>query len=326
MARARNIKPGFFRNADLVELPVEARLLFIGLWTIADREGRLKDRPKQIKMDIFPADNFDCNALVQMIADAGMLVRYEHGGNRYLQITNFSKHQNPHKDEQASTIPAQGEEPMSTPVSKPQPPVVEVTPPVVTPVQEEKTACTIHAPCMHHASTEVARLNPESLIPESLIPEEEKSSSYPQAPHQAEILLLVEKNNFVDTDPKHPRLRGLLERGATVQDFAHAVPIAKAAGKGFAYLLGVVEGKMSDEIARQSRPKTRDSPGIPSVHDPESRASIEDLGIAQGLGRWNELTEHWSAYKARVLGRSEPPPPVASNIANLVQTAFKRRA
>ena len=46
MARARNIKPGFFRNADLVEMPIEARLLFIGLWTLADRSGRLEDRPR----------------------------------------------------------------------------------------------------------------------------------------------------------------------------------------------------------------------------------------------------------------------------------------
>ena len=52
MARARSLKPGFFRNADLVELPMEARLMFAGLWVLADREGRLEDRPKQIKIDI----------------------------------------------------------------------------------------------------------------------------------------------------------------------------------------------------------------------------------------------------------------------------------
>ena len=69
MARARNIKPGFFRNADLAELPIEARLLFIGLWTIADREGRMEDRPKQIKMELFPADSLDCDGPIP--ADAG---------------------------------------------------------------------------------------------------------------------------------------------------------------------------------------------------------------------------------------------------------------
>ncbi|WP_461949107.1 hypothetical protein ACOKPE_14565 [Acinetobacter baumannii] len=49
MARSRNIKPSFFMNEDIIELPYEARLLFIGLWTLADREGRLENRPKKIK-------------------------------------------------------------------------------------------------------------------------------------------------------------------------------------------------------------------------------------------------------------------------------------
>ena len=163
MARARNIKPGFFRNADLAELPVEARLLFIGLWTIADREGRLKDRPKQIKMEIFPADNYDCDDLIQQIADAGMLVRYEHCGSKYLQITNFTKHQNPHKDEQASTIPAQGT-PDATQVKN----LAEA--PIPAPIPPVKHANSEDAPCIPDACTELARLNPESLIPESRIP------------------------------------------------------------------------------------------------------------------------------------------------------------
>ena len=59
MARARNIKPSFFTNEDLVELSFETRLLFIGLWTLADRAGRLEDRPKRIKMAVFPADSVD---------------------------------------------------------------------------------------------------------------------------------------------------------------------------------------------------------------------------------------------------------------------------
>ena len=105
MARARNIKPGFFRNADLVELPYEARLLFIGLWTIADRSGRLEDRPKQIKMELFPADSIDCDALLSMLQSIKMIERYEHGGSRFIQVVNFDKHQNPHRDEKASTLP-----------------------------------------------------------------------------------------------------------------------------------------------------------------------------------------------------------------------------
>jgi hypothetical protein len=106
VARARNLKPGFFHDADLVELPVETRLLFTGLWTIADREGRLEDKPKQIKMEIYPADSFDVNAMLQQLHDSKHILRYEAEGKRYIQVVKFSQHQNPHKDERASTIPA----------------------------------------------------------------------------------------------------------------------------------------------------------------------------------------------------------------------------
>jgi hypothetical protein len=108
MARARNIKPGFFTNDDLVELPFEARLLFIGLWTIADRAGRLLDRPKKIKMDIFPADDVDVDACLTGLANRGFVQRYEVGDKRIVQITNWEKHQNPHVKEAASTLPAVG--------------------------------------------------------------------------------------------------------------------------------------------------------------------------------------------------------------------------
>jgi hypothetical protein len=106
VARARNIKPGFYRDAALVELPIETRLLFPGLWVLADRAGRLEDRPKQIKMEIYPADNFDVDLLLNQLQGAGLIERYEIDGRKLIQIKNFSKHQNPHRDEKASTIPA----------------------------------------------------------------------------------------------------------------------------------------------------------------------------------------------------------------------------
>ena len=161
MPRARNIKPGFFRNADLVELSVEARLLFIGLWTIADREGRLDDRPKQIKMEIYPADSFDINSLLSELASTDMLLRYEVGGKRYLQIVNFTRHQNPHKDERQSTIP---------------PPDVFSDPSGQTD-HGEHHASTVQTPCEHHASTVQIGLIPDSLIPDSRILNPESTPS-----------------------------------------------------------------------------------------------------------------------------------------------------
>ena len=105
MARARNIKPGFFTNEALVELPMSTRLLFIGLWTLADREGRLEDRPKRIRMELFPADSVDVDQALDELAQAGMIERYEADGVRVVQVVNFAKHQNPHPREAASTLP-----------------------------------------------------------------------------------------------------------------------------------------------------------------------------------------------------------------------------
>lgn len=105
MARARNIKPGFFRNELLVEMPIGNRLLFIGLWTLADRDGRVEDRPKRIKLDLFPCDNFDVDIALGELAEAGFIDRYEASGVKVISITNFLKHQTPHGTEKDSTLP-----------------------------------------------------------------------------------------------------------------------------------------------------------------------------------------------------------------------------
>ncbi|CAB3712877.1 hypothetical protein CEY09_30415 [Achromobacter marplatensis] len=106
MARARNIKPGFFKNDTLVELPFEHRLLFVGLWTLADRDGKLEDRPKKIKMEIFPADNVDVEQGLSLLAENGFIERYEAEGVKVIMVCNFSRHQSPHHTEKASTLPS----------------------------------------------------------------------------------------------------------------------------------------------------------------------------------------------------------------------------
>lgn len=109
MARSRNIKPGFFVNDVLAEIDPLGRLLFAGLWTIADREGRLEDRPKRIKAEILPYDNCDVDGLLSQLAARGFIIRYSAGGQHYISIVNWHKHQNPHIKEPASTIPAPDE-------------------------------------------------------------------------------------------------------------------------------------------------------------------------------------------------------------------------
>ena len=110
MARSRNIKPGFFKNENLADLDPLARLLFAGLWTLADRDGRLENRPKRIKVEILPYDECSIEELLAELEGGReqFIFCYEVDGEQYIQINNFLKHQNPHHKEQESTIPAPG--------------------------------------------------------------------------------------------------------------------------------------------------------------------------------------------------------------------------
>jgi hypothetical protein len=105
--RSRNIKPGFYKNEYLAECSPFARLLFPGLWMMADREGRLAYRPKRIHAEIFPYDRVDIDALCEELEHAGMIERYEVGGARYMWILGFARNQNLSMQERgtASVLP-----------------------------------------------------------------------------------------------------------------------------------------------------------------------------------------------------------------------------
>jgi hypothetical protein len=114
MARTRSIKPSFFDNEILGDLPPLTRLLFIGLWGIADREGRLEDRPKRIKKELLGYDDVstdEVSGMLQSLHDTGFIIRYATQDKDYIQVINFGKHQNPHVKEKASEIPPPPEEP-----------------------------------------------------------------------------------------------------------------------------------------------------------------------------------------------------------------------
>lgn len=105
MARARNIKPGFFKNELLVEMSAFDRLLFIGLWCLADREGRIEDRPKRIKMELFPCDTYDVEFGLVELSKCGFITRYSADTKSVISIANFHKHQTPHGTEKDSELP-----------------------------------------------------------------------------------------------------------------------------------------------------------------------------------------------------------------------------
>ena len=99
MARARNIKPSFFDNDELAELSPLTRLLFIGMWTIADHNGNFEWREKRIKKQLLAYDSCSIKELAINLDKSGFIRFYSDGNKIYVNIVNFAKHQNPHKNE-----------------------------------------------------------------------------------------------------------------------------------------------------------------------------------------------------------------------------------
>ncbi|WP_444878449.1 hypothetical protein ACSR9G_01970 [Citrobacter koseri] len=174
MARSRNIKPGFFTNDELAECSPLARLLFAGLWTIADKEGRLDDRPKKVKALVLPFDDVDCDELLQQLHQRKFIKRYQVNGEGFIQISNWRKHQNPHCKEAASEIPEPVENNDSTEQEQCKDEKEEDKKDIELPQVIENN----EAPEKHHASTVQVtvenNLNPAdslNLIPDSPIPD-----------------------------------------------------------------------------------------------------------------------------------------------------------
>lgn len=119
--RIRSIKPEFWRSADIADLTVEDRLLFIGLWSYVDDNGVGRDVTAIIAADLFAfdlsRDSRDTLARVERglanLSEAGRIIRYEVDGYQYLEIVNWRKHQRidkpnkprfPHADAEQAAI------------------------------------------------------------------------------------------------------------------------------------------------------------------------------------------------------------------------------
>ena len=204
MARARNIKPGFFTNDTLAEINPLGRLLFIALWTMADREGRLEDRPKKIKAEALPYDNANIERLLADLQKHGFILRYTVDGAAYIQVLNFCKHQNPHQREPVSTIPAPG----------------------------QSGASTVPAPGSSGESTGPAGSNPlpdsPSRIPPSGFPHPPNPDPVPGAGISPAAILATEaRRHGVQCQSADPRVIALADAGVTPETLGAACAEAK---------------------------------------------------------------------------------------------------
>ena len=106
--RPRLIKPGFFDDEQLCQLPMGARLLFAGLLCLADREGRLLDIPRRISADVFPHDlgiDSEVVSWLDLLAVGQWIKRYQADGKKCIVINSFKVHQKIHPDEKRSILP-----------------------------------------------------------------------------------------------------------------------------------------------------------------------------------------------------------------------------
>jgi hypothetical protein len=109
MGRIRSIKPEFFKHEELFnaedETGLPLRVAFSGLWTLADREGRFKWKPTQIKLDVLPYDKVDMTTVLDALAVYGFIVKYSSDGKDFGFIPSFKEHQVINHRESPSVIP-----------------------------------------------------------------------------------------------------------------------------------------------------------------------------------------------------------------------------
>lgn len=91
--RIRTIKPEFFKHDGIAALAPLTRLLFIGLWSLADSEGRMEDRPARIRVEILPYDECDADAMLADLDRAGFIKRYQIDGLHLIELPSFRRHQ-----------------------------------------------------------------------------------------------------------------------------------------------------------------------------------------------------------------------------------------
>lgn len=97
MAKIRSIKPSFWEDEKIGSLPVEARLLFIGTWSLADDNGVLRGSPAYLRSQIYPYDEAvtaaDVRRWVSALVEGGMLAPFTYKGENYLVVRHFRNHQ-----------------------------------------------------------------------------------------------------------------------------------------------------------------------------------------------------------------------------------------
>jgi len=97
MPRKRQIDPSIWTSSQFIKLSDPyARLLFIGMISHADDEGRLKGDALYLRVAVFPGDDMPLSSIEawrDQIAEQGLITVYKNTDNEYIYLPTFQKHQ-----------------------------------------------------------------------------------------------------------------------------------------------------------------------------------------------------------------------------------------
>lgn len=97
MSRIRSIKPEFWVSEQVAECSTNARLTFIGLWNFCDDNGVHPAKPKTLKAELYPMDDFaaaQVEGWMHELMQAGLVVEFTGSdGERYWHVTGWARHQ-----------------------------------------------------------------------------------------------------------------------------------------------------------------------------------------------------------------------------------------
>ena len=108
MARQRMINPNIWQSEDFSKLSTLAKLVFIGMFSLADDEGKGRAKPVYLKSVIFPYDDgmrlTDIEKALSEIGSNMSVTFYASNGNQYYRMDNWKKWQKVEKPSE-SIIP-----------------------------------------------------------------------------------------------------------------------------------------------------------------------------------------------------------------------------
>ncbi len=95
--KIRSVRPEFFTDAKMARLSHSARLLYIGLWCLADDDGRGRLLPKHIEGELFPYEKIDFLGLWHELESIRRVRTYQTDGEQYFVIPKFTEYQKPNR-------------------------------------------------------------------------------------------------------------------------------------------------------------------------------------------------------------------------------------